>query len=139
MEFSFLTLLVGLIPALFFLLLPAAAVIALQVWLCRRESKWLGLILPALTLLLSLVICLSAAVMTEMVTVGSTMILPDGTTVVGPTESQMDPMSGGFLTVAVLFLAFNVPTAVLLAIWLFTRSRRDLRDELRRMKAQDLE
>ena len=39
MEFSFLTLLVGLIPALFFLLLPAAAVIALQVWLCRRENK----------------------------------------------------------------------------------------------------
>lgn len=32
-------------------LLPVALVAALQVWLCKRRSRWLGLILPGLTLL----------------------------------------------------------------------------------------
>lgn len=32
------------------LLLPVALAVALQVWLCKRRSRWLGLILPGLTL-----------------------------------------------------------------------------------------
>ena len=36
------------------ILLPVALVVALQVWLCKRRSCWLGLILPGLTLLASL-------------------------------------------------------------------------------------
>ena len=29
-------------------LLPVALVVALQVWLCKRKNRWLGLILPGL-------------------------------------------------------------------------------------------
>ena len=32
-------------------LLPVALVVALQVWLCKRKNRWLGLILPGLSLL----------------------------------------------------------------------------------------
>ena len=35
-------------------LLPVALVVALQVWLCKRKNRWLGLILPGLSLLFSL-------------------------------------------------------------------------------------
>ena len=43
------------------ILLPVALVIALQVWLCKRKNRWLGLILPGLTLLFSLVMVFSVA------------------------------------------------------------------------------
>ncbi len=47
------------------LLLPVALAVALQVWLCKRRSRWLGLILPGLTLLASLLILLSMAAFTR--------------------------------------------------------------------------
>ena len=39
---------------LFMFMLPIALLVALQVWLCRK-GKWLGLILPGISLALSLV------------------------------------------------------------------------------------
>ena len=39
-------------------LLPVALVVALQVWLCKRKNRWLGLILPGLSLLFSLAMLL---------------------------------------------------------------------------------
>ena len=71
MEFTSIIFFFTLVPALLFLLLPAAAVIALQVWLCRRDRQWLGLILPALTLVLSLTVCLGALAFSTMTTVGT--------------------------------------------------------------------
>lgn len=41
-------------------LVPFAALILLQIFLCRRENKWLGLILPAISFLGSLVFLLQA-------------------------------------------------------------------------------
>ena len=50
----------GLIFYLFILLLPIALLVALQVWLCKKSGK-LGLILPGLSLALSLMLVLSVA------------------------------------------------------------------------------
>ena len=50
----------GLIFGLFLMLVPVALLVVLQVWLCRK-GKRLGLILPALSLLLSLLIAGSMA------------------------------------------------------------------------------
>ena len=47
----------GLVFYLFILLLPIALLVALQVWLCRKSAK-LGLILPGLSLALSLLLSL---------------------------------------------------------------------------------
>ena len=55
-------------------LLPVALVAALQVWLCKRRSRWLGLILPGLTLLASLLILLSMAAFTR---VGASEVVYD--------------------------------------------------------------
>ena len=116
--------------------------IALQVWLCRRDRQWLGLILPALTLVLSLTVCLGALAFSTMTTVGSSAVLEDGTVVEGPTETQVhiqDLTPQAAVAAAALFLVFNIPTAVLLGIWFYHRSRRALREELRKMTVQDLE
>ena len=116
--------------------------IALQVWLCRRDRQWLGLILPALTLVLSLTVCLGALAFSTMTTVGSSTVLEDGTVVEGPTENQVhlqDLTPQTAVAAAALFLVFNIPTAVLLGIWFYHRSRRALREELRKMTVQDLE
>ena len=142
MEFTSIIFFFTLVPALLFLLLPAAAVIALQVWLCRRDRQWLGLILPALTLVLSLTVCLGALAFSTMTTVGSSTVLEDGTVVEGPTENQIhlqDLTPQTAVAAAALFLVFNIPTAVLLGIWFYHRSRRALREELRKMTVQDLE
>ena len=51
----------GLLIWLAFLLVPIALLIVLQVWLCKKSLK-LGLILPALSLCLSLLPCRAATV-----------------------------------------------------------------------------
>lgn len=50
---------IGLLIALISILLPVALVVALQVWLCRRKTRWLGLILPGLSFLFSLLLVFS--------------------------------------------------------------------------------
>lgn len=55
-------------------LLPIALIVALQVWLCKRKNRWLGLILPGLSLLLSLAILLSVGVFSH---VGTSVVSYD--------------------------------------------------------------
>lgn len=50
---------ISLLIALISILLPGALVVALQVWLCRRKTRWLGLILPGLSFLFSLLLVFS--------------------------------------------------------------------------------
>ena len=47
---------ISLLIALISILLPVALVVALQVWLCKRKTRWLGLILPVLSFLFSLLL-----------------------------------------------------------------------------------
>ena len=54
----------GLLIWLAFLLVPIALLIVLQVWLCKKSLK-LGLILPALSLCLSLLMVFSLASFTS--------------------------------------------------------------------------
>ena len=55
-------------------LLPVALVVALQVWLCKRKNRWLGLILPGLSLLFSLAMLLSVGVFSH---VGTSVVSYD--------------------------------------------------------------
>ncbi len=48
-------------------LVPFALFILLQIFLCRKENKWLGLILPAISFLGSLVFLLQATNVRAMV------------------------------------------------------------------------
>lgn len=131
----------GLVPVLLLtLILPAALVILLQVWLCKK-GKWLGLILPGLTLAFSLVLALSIAAFSRLET-GSIRILDEHGNIVQqiePEHHHIEAFPAALLSAAGIFLVFNVPTAVLGGIWLHYRNKSEWKEDLRRMNIQDLE
>ena len=121
------------------LLLPVALAVALQVWLCKRRSRWLGLILPGLTLLASLLILLSMAAFTQ---VGASEVVYDehGAVVEEHHAEHWEAFTGAELGAAGgVFLVANIPSVVLGGICLHYKNRRDLREEMKRMDLQDLE
>ncbi len=154
----------GLIIVLFVFALPIALMVALQVWLCKKSLK-LGLILPCISLALSLILVLSMATFSTLtVTAGNTMVTPIGG---GATQSpaQEDyieipaqeedyvevPAQEGvprqktefhpqtLLAVGVVFLVSNIPTVVFGGIWLHYKGRQDTLEDLKRMRIEDLE
>lgn len=141
----------GLVFYLFILLLPIALLIALQVWLCKKSLR-LGLILPCISLGLSLVMVFSMAAF-------STLTFGGGSTLVSGGTVQVPAQEGGYveipaqetaprgetefpvrtlITVGVLFLVMNIPTAVFGGIWLHYKGRRDTVEDLKRMQIEDL-
>ena len=103
------------IIVLTFLVVLLVGCIILQVFLSRRESPWPGLMLPGLSLLLSLIPLLNVAV------------LPGSG-------------AGNVLTALLLvFLLYNIPTLVLLVIYFACRGKYRRRREIDKMNAQDLE
>jgi len=89
--------------------------IALQIWLSLRESPFPGLILPGISLLVSVLFVLNMA-----------MLPGDG---------------NGLVQVITALLLYNIPTAVLLIIWLVCRDslRRRQKRQMERMNIRDLE
>jgi FtsH-binding integral membrane protein len=100
---------------LFLVLALLIGVIFLQIFLSKKKSKWLGLILPTITLLYSLLMVLNIAV--------------------------FDEMTGGeiFVLFASTFLISNIPTIVLLGIYFGCREKMKIRSQLDKMNIQDLE
>ena len=85
--------------------------VLLEIFLARRESKWPGLVLPVLTLLYSLAMACNVAAIGDSFPCGTLL----GTLVVG-----------------------NIPTVVLLAIYVACREKQRKRSELDKMEIDDL-
>ena len=85
--------------------------VLLEIFLARRESKWPGLVLPVLTLLYSLAMACNVAAIGDSFPWGALL----GTLVVG-----------------------NIPTVVLLAIYVACREKQRKRSELDKMEVDDL-
>ena len=152
--------------ALISILLPVALVVALQVWLCRRKTHWLGLILPGLSFLFSLLLVFSVGAFGLINQGGSvgTLTLEENGQVIQQTitengmttvydgegnildqypapdaqEEQNRISMEGLLAVGGIFLVCNIPTVVLGGIWLHYKNRRDFQDEIKKMNIQDL-
>lgn len=148
MEMNFAMILaLTLIPVLV-MLVPVALLVALQVWLCRKSVK-LGMILPGITLAMSLLLTLSLAAFGiahgGVMSGGVTYVAPDGQEVpaqVGPVKEETFEMEFQPQTLAaagVVFLVANIPTAVFGGIWLHYKGRRDTYEDLKRMRIEDLE
>ena len=99
--------------ALVGVLLFLVAMVVLQIFLSRRENKWAGRILPIITFGSSLVMMLNVA-----------------------HTGDLWQTAGALISV---FVAGNIPTAVLLAIYFASRDAQRRRKELNKMNAQDLE
>ena len=105
------------IPALILLALmlaTLAGLIALQIYLSRREGVWPGLILPILSLLISILMVLYMAVPTD-ATVWEAVSAVGGT-----------------------FLVGNIPTVIYLLIYFACRETQKRRRLLEKMNIQDL-
>ena len=87
MEVNFGIGLVMIPVVLFIFMLPIALLVALQVWLCKRSPK-MGLILPGVSLALSLLLTLSMASF-------STLTVRAGNTLVSPVEGGVAPAQEG--------------------------------------------
>lgn len=85
--------------------------VLLEIFLARRESKWPGLVLPVLTLLYSLAMACNVAAIGDSFPWGALL----GTLVVG-----------------------NIPTVVLLAIYVACWEKQRKRSELDKMEIDDL-
>lgn len=131
----------GLIFYLFILLLPVALLVALQVWLCRKSVK-LGLILPGISLALSLLLALTIGASLALTRAGGTVTLRDEITgeIIQQEsfESNVYTNPAALAGAGALFLVANIPTAVFGGIWLHYKGRRDTLEDLKKMQIEDL-
>lgn len=105
----------------FFVFLIAICIgfIILQIRLSKMDSKWPGLVLPAITLLLSLVAAITVFARADIGAYGN--------------------MWNVVLSAFIAFLSNNVSTIVLAGIYLYQRDKINRRAELARMNVQDLQ
>lgn len=137
---------ISLVVGVFMLLVPVALLVVLQVWLCKKSLK-LGLILPILSFLLSLLMVLSLGTIQTVSTAGSYLVAEDGTYIEVPAqegghhqeEHHVGLTPGAVGALVGLFLVGNIPTVVFGGIWLHYKNRRDFQDDLKKMKIEDLE
>lgn len=101
-----------MIAFLAFVLVVLVGGILLQIFLSKRESRWPGLVLPLLTFLWSLL--------------GPLNVMDTGS------------VSRNVLLVLVTLLAGNIPTLILLAIYWAVREKRRVRDQIDKMKIDEL-
>ena len=152
----------------FLFVLPLAAfmgLVLLQIYLSKRDSKWLGLIMPITTFTLSLLVLLAIMLFSISVNLYSTEYRlvstvdiveitgepraerPPPTTIAIPADGSADSRMVSYAThtgsammlVSIFyFLLLNIPTAVFLIIYAVCRGKRRQLQALGKMSAQDL-
>ena len=148
MAMNFVTILALTLIPILFMLVPVALLVALQVWLCRKSVK-MGLILPGITLALSLLLTLSLAAfgLARGVVIGggvnyvsaSGQEIPAQEGPVVQERVEMDFHPKTLIAAGVVYLVTNIPKAVFGGIWLHYKGRQDRYEDLKRMRIQDLE
>lgn len=97
------------------LLLIVSLIVYLQIYFSKMESKWMGLILPGLTLIYSIIVVLNIA------------------------EPPVDiSISKRIAMVLSAFLTSNIPTIILLAIYAASRQKLKRKSEIEKMNIKDL-
>ena len=89
-----------------------AGTILLQIFLSKRESKWPGLVLPAITFLYSVLMMLNV--------------------------TAMETARAVIAALLSAFIMGNIPTLILLAIYFVCREKRRTQSEVDKMRISDL-
>ena len=119
-------------------------IILLQIFLSKKENKWAGLMLPIISLCISLIAVFSIVAFTAVTEErGGVQIMGEDGIVIQQTAPEttvrtIQSASSLIFTVASVFFLGNIPTAVLLAIYFGCREGQRKRRNLDKMKAQDL-
>ena len=129
---------VGLIVYLFVIMLPIGLLVLLQVWLCKKSVR-LGLILPGISLVLSMVLVFSMAAFGR-IGGGALRVTDENGNVIQEETIKAPPIKAGeVVAVGLVFLVSNIPTVVFGGVWLHYKGRKDTLDDLKRMRLEDLE
>lgn len=123
------------------LLLFLAGSIWLQVFFSKAKSKWLGLIIPLICFIFSIITILSLSMYTNTGITSVTKTI-DGVVVTDKTitsQPEKPSMISMLATAMPVFLISNIPTIIFLAIYFACREKLKLRNELDKMNVQDLE
>ncbi|MEK8129332.1 hypothetical protein WMW72_15605 [Paenibacillus filicis] len=117
--FAFLWLAAGITGAIF-----------LQIFLSKKDNKWPGLVLPAISLLVSIMVVLGLSLyMTTASTDQSFKTI---------LNAVQFPKVAALLQAIYIFILYNIPTAILLGIYYACRDKRNRTRELEKMSIQDL-
>lgn len=120
--------------------IPLAIIVGavfLQIFLSKRRNKWLGLILPAISFIISLLIIFNMAAYSTYQTTES--VVQDDGQIVERIVEEGNSKIFGFSPVMYVFLLANIPTLVLLGIYFACRERNKRNKEIDKMNIQDLE
>ena len=117
-------------------------IIALEVWLSRRKSRWPGLILPAVTLVLSLLMVLGFAAFSRGGATAEMQVIDQETGEIvyqeQTVETEPDWTLGDAAQLGVVLLVGNIPTFVLLGTYYIGREKLRREKLLQKMNIQDL-
>lgn len=118
-------------------------IIALEVWLSRRKSRWPGLIMPMITFVASLLLVLGTVAFTRVGGATSELQVEDAETGAVIYQEQRveqapDWTLGDTAQVGLLLLVGNIPTFVLLGAYYIGREKLRREKLLEKMNIQDL-
>ena len=117
-------------------------IIALEVWLSRRKSRWPGLILPAVTLVLSLLMVLGFAAFSRVGATAEMQVIDQETGEIvyqeQTVEAEPDWTLGDAAQLGVVLLVGNIPTFVLLGTYYIGREKLRREKMIEKMNIQDL-
>ena len=124
-----LTLMTVLIVLFNMLLLAAvlAGIIALEVWLSRRKSRWPGLIMPIISFALSLLLVFGFVAFSAVSATSELQVTDAETGEIIHQEQRVEEVSdwtlGDTVQLGILLLVGNIPTFVLLGTYYIGREK----------------
>ena len=117
-------------------------IIALEVWLSRRKSRWPGLVMPAVTFVVSLFLALGVALFSVGGAATEVQVVDEETGEVvyqeQTVEAEPDWALGDAAQLGLVLLVGNIPTFVLLGAYYIGRERLRREKLLEKMNIQDL-
>ena len=117
-------------------------IIALEVWLSRRKSRWPGLIMPAITVRVSLFLALGVALFSVGGAATEVQVVDEETGEVvyqeQTVETEQDWTLGDAAQLGLVLLVGNIPTFVLLGAYYIGREKLRREKLLEKMNIQDL-
>ena len=117
-------------------------IIALEVWLSRRKSRWPGLIMPTVMLVLSLLMVLGFAAFSRVGATAEMQVIDQETGEIvyqeQTVETEPDWTLGDAAQLGVVLLVGNIPTFVLLGTYYIGREKLRREKMLEKMNIQDL-
>ena len=119
-----------------------AGIIALDVWLSRRKSRWPGLIMPIISFALSLLLVFGFVAFSAVSATSELQVTDAETGEIIHQEQRVEEVSGWTLgdtvQLGILLLVGNIPTFVLLGTYYIGREKLRRDKLLEKMHIQDL-